>query len=144
MAELEDKLNAILGNPQAMGQILSMAKALSGGSDPAPSSDAVPESQSADPPPPEEEGASALPSTPDLGALLGDIDPDLLQKGLSLLQTYRAGDRRREALLDALAPYLSPQRREKLDRVRQIIRLSRTAAAALELFRSSGEEAGHV
>ena len=143
MAELEDKLNAILGNPQAMGQILSMAKALSGGSDPAPSSDAAPESQ-AEPPPPEEEGTSPFPSTPDLGALLGDIDPDLLQKGLSLLQTYRAGDRRREALLDALAPYLSPQRREKLDRVRQIIRLSRTAAAALELFRSSGEEAGHV
>ena len=143
MAELEDKLNAILGNPQAMGQILSMAKALSGGSDPAPSSDAAPESQ-AEPPPPEEEGTSPLPSTPDLGALLGDIDPDLLQKGLSLLQTYRAGDRRREALLDALAPYLSPQRREKLDQVRQIIRLSRTAAAALELFRSSGEEAGHV
>ena len=143
MAELEDKLNAILGNPQAMGQILSMAKALSGGSDPAPSSDAAPESQ-AEPPPPEEEGTSPLPSTPDLGALLGDIAPDLLQKGLSLLQTYRAGDGRREALLDALAPYLSPQRREKLDRVRQIIRLSRTAAAALELFRSSGEEAGHV
>lgn len=143
MAELEDKLNAILGNPQAMGQILSMAKALSGSSDPAPSSDAAPEPES-ESPPLEEEGAPPLPSTPDLGALLGDIDPELLQKGLSLLQIYRAGDRRREALLDALAPYLSPQRREKLDRVRQIIRLSRTAAAALDLFRTSGEEASHV
>lgn len=143
MAELEDKLNAILGDPQAMGQILSMAKALSGGSDPAPSSGAAPESQAA-PPPPGEDGAPPLPAAPDLGALLGDIDPDLLQKGLSLLQTYRAGDRRREALLDALAPYLSPQRREKLDRVRQIIRLSRTAAAALDLFRAGGEEASYV
>ena len=30
MAELEEKLNAILNDPQAMGQILSAAKALSG------------------------------------------------------------------------------------------------------------------
>lgn len=31
MAELEEKLNAILGNPEAMGQIVSIAKALTGG-----------------------------------------------------------------------------------------------------------------
>lgn len=30
MAELEEKLNAILGNPEAMGQIVSIAKALTG------------------------------------------------------------------------------------------------------------------
>ena len=30
MAEFEEKLNAILNDPQAMGQILSAAKALSG------------------------------------------------------------------------------------------------------------------
>ena len=30
MAELEEKLNAILNDPQAMGQILTVAKALSG------------------------------------------------------------------------------------------------------------------
>ena len=29
MADLEDKLNAILGNPEAMGQIMSIARSLS-------------------------------------------------------------------------------------------------------------------
>ena len=33
MAELEEKLNAILNDPQAMGQILSAARALSGQED---------------------------------------------------------------------------------------------------------------
>lgn len=31
MAEFEDKLQAILGDPEAMGQIASLAQALSGG-----------------------------------------------------------------------------------------------------------------
>ena len=30
MAEFEDRLNAILGDPEAMGQIVSIAKALTG------------------------------------------------------------------------------------------------------------------
>ena len=30
MAEFEDKLHAILGDPEAMGQIVSIAKALTG------------------------------------------------------------------------------------------------------------------
>ena len=31
MSELEDKLNSILGNPQAMGQIMALAQSLGGG-----------------------------------------------------------------------------------------------------------------
>lgn len=141
MAELEDKLNAILGDPQAMGQILSMARALSGGEGPA-----HPQEPDGPAPPPEETPPSPLSGSPagDLGGLLGDLDPELLQKGLTLLQTYRTGDDRREALLNALAPYLSPQRRETLERARRIVRLTRVAAQALELFRSGGEEEAHV
>ena len=33
MADLEDKLNAILGNPEAMGQIMSIARSLSDAGD---------------------------------------------------------------------------------------------------------------
>ena len=37
MADLEDKLNAILGNPEAMGQIMSIARSLSDSGDAADS-----------------------------------------------------------------------------------------------------------
>lgn len=140
MAELEDKLNAILGDPQAMGQILSMARALSGGGEePAPS-----DAPDGPDPPPDTSSFEAAEPPGDLGSLLGDLDPELLQKGLTLLQTYRSGDDRREALLNALAPYLSPQKREKLEQARRIVRLTRVAAQALGLFRTGGEEAAHV
>lgn len=141
MAELEEKLNAILGDPQAMGQILSMARALSGGGA-APTPPEEPPAGAG--PPPDEAHPPAAPAPPELGDLLGDLDPELLQKGLQLLQAYRTGDRRREALLEALAPYLSPQRREKLERAQRIVRLTRTAALALGLFRTGGEEEPHV
>lgn len=142
MAELEDKLNAILGDPQAMGQILSMARALSGGGESSP----PPEEPGRPDPPPESEDSSDAPARPpgELGDLLGDLDPELLQKGLALLRAYRTGDDRREALLGALTPYLSPQRREKLERARRIVRLTRVAALALGLFRPGGEEEEHV
>ena len=137
MGELEDKLNAILGDPQAMGQILSMARALGGGG---PDPPAAPE-ESSDP-----SGTKETPPPPhtELEQLLGDLDPDLLGKGLTLMQALRSGDQRREDLLNALVPYLSPQRRERLERARRIIRLSRAAALALELFRENGGEIDHV
>ena len=47
MAEFEEKLNAILGDPEAMGQIVSIAKALTG------------EGQSTQSPPPEESGSGS-------------------------------------------------------------------------------------
>ncbi len=139
MAELEDKLNAILGDPQTMGQILSMARALSGGGEDPPGDSAAEEA-----PPPEPDQGAPLSPAGEAGDLLGDLDPELLQKGMLLLQAYRTGDRRREALLDALAPYLSPQRREKLERAKRIVRLSKAAALALGLFRPGGEEEPHV
>ena len=37
MADLEEKLNAILGNPEAMGQIMSIARSLSDAGDAADS-----------------------------------------------------------------------------------------------------------
>ena len=46
MAEFEEKLNTLLGDPEAMGQILSIAKALTGEGEKAP------ESQGPPPPPP--------------------------------------------------------------------------------------------
>lgn len=44
MSELEDKLNTILGDPQAMGQIMALAQSLGGGKE---------RQQPETPPPPE-------------------------------------------------------------------------------------------
>ena len=49
MAELEEKLNAILSDPEAMGQIASIARALTGGGMPSPDPEPAPEAPPASP-----------------------------------------------------------------------------------------------
>ena len=68
MAEFEDKLQAILGDPEAMGQIASLAQALSGGQggEAAPADGAAAEQPESGVPPSGE-------AAPDLSALLGAL-----------------------------------------------------------------------
>ncbi len=124
MADLEEKLNAILNDPQAMGQILSAAKTLSGE---------------------REEGAAPPPEEADnpLSAL-GQLDPRLVQLGLSLLSEYSGGEDRRTALLEALKPFLRAERQAKVDQAVRIARLTKVVRSALRLFRESREEAADV
>ena len=58
--------------------------------------------------------------------------PDDRQQALGELW-QKAGklDRRQENLLNALKPFLKPERREKIDRAMQAARISRLAGAAL-------------
>ena len=49
----------------------------------------------------------------------------------TLLQQVGKLDRRQENLLNALKPFLKPERREKVDRAMQAARISRLAGAAL-------------
>ena len=131
MSEFEDKLGAILGNPDAMAQIMSLAQNLGGGTDasPPPSSPAAPVS-----PAPE--------SLPDLSSLLGglgEIDPQLIQNGLQLFSQLSASDDERVVLLQALKPFLKQDRYAKVDRAIQIARLSRVLRVAFQLFKGKGE-----
>ena len=50
---------------------------------------------------------------------------------VSFLQKAGTLDRRQENLLNALKPFLKPERREKIDRAMQAARISRLAGAAL-------------
>ena len=124
MSEFEDKLNAILSNPEAMAQVAGLAQSL-GLNGPPQGGQAQ-----GDPPPQEPQGQSRQqapggpadhPGGPDLsglGSLLGGIDPGMLQRLLPLLgelQGDSASDERM-ALLRALAPFLRPERREKVER----------------------------
>ena len=159
MAELEEKLNAILGNPEAMGQIVSIAKALSGGEESGedPSSgnhepgEAAGEPPASGPAASEESQGGQTDWSALLGllsgdsgngdsplSLLGSLDPKLIQAALTLLSEYSASDDRKVALLNALKPFLRAERQNKVDRAIQIARLSRVIRVAFQLFRKEG------
>ena len=134
MAQLEEQLNQILGDPQAMEQILALAQSLSG------------KGQENQTPPPEEppsgqEEAGRAPSP--LSALSG-VDPKLLQLGMGLLSEYSAQDDRKTALLEALRPFLKQSRQEKIDQAVRIARLSRVVRTAFQMLGRQGEEEAHV
>ena len=106
MGEFEEKLNAILSNPEAMAQVASLAQSLG-------------QSQG------EQDRSPAPESAPSQGGegLLG-LDPALLQKVLPLLTELndsRSGER--EQLLYALRPFLKESRRDKVDQALRAARI---------------------
>lgn len=149
MAEFEEKLNSILGNPEAMGQIVNIAKALTaGGGD--SSSPAPPKS------PPIEaeyvpvEGGEDAPSTePTIDfsgsplSALGDIDPRLIGTAMRLFSEYSSSDDRKTALLAALKPFLKEERYAKVDKAVQIAKLSRVIRVAFQMFKG-GDSSGDL
>nr|WP_317324550.1 hypothetical protein [uncultured Flavonifractor sp.] len=136
MAQLEEQLNQILGDPQAMEQIMSLAQSLSGSRESPPPDQSSPGETEAPP-----EGGTAVPSP--LSAL-ADLDPRLLRMGMTLLSEYSAQDDKKAALLSALKPFLKPERQEKIDQAVRIARLTRVVRAAFSLFRDRGEEEDDV
>ena len=125
MAEFEEKLNSILGDQNAMSQIMALAQSLSGaGSPPA-----------AEPHP---EPAAASPADMSLG--LNQVDPRLLQLGGRILKEYQRGEDKNTALLLALKPFLRQERYAKLDQAIQLARLARVVRVALESMGQTGGE----
>lgn len=107
MSELENKLNTLLADPEAMAQVMSLAQSLQGqlGGD-APQETA---------PPPPKEGLSEL---------LGGFDPALLTRLLPVVQQFnRRESSEAAALLYALRPFLRAERQEKVERAVQLARL---------------------
>lgn len=164
MGELEEKLENILGNPQAMAQIMSLAQSLNlGGSGTAPNQAQEPaqgpdqsQPQQDNPAPPPEAGQPPQPPAPPaapaaaggglegmLGAL-GNLDVGALSAAASLIgQFTNDADDKRTALLNALRPFVKEERYAKLDKAIQIAKLSRLIRSGLDLFRARKED-GHV
>lgn len=111
MDSMEDKIGAILANPQLMQQIMSMAQSLGQSAPPPP------------PPPKQEPECQNQPSMP-------DIDPALIGKIMSLAGKTNI-DRNQKALLCALEPYLTKQRLEKLEKAMRAARLAGAVSAIL-------------
>ena len=169
MADLEEKLNAILGNPEAMGQIMSIARSLSdagdaAGSDIQNSSQDSPHAEQASDTEAEEKSSGQAPNSDAVAALLsgltgqaraddpsasgdnplsalGSLDPKLIQIALRLFSAYSAEDDRRTVLLNALKPFLKEERQAKLVKAIQIAKLSRVIRVALQVFKQEGGEA---
>lgn len=114
MAEWEEKLGAILNDPQAMGQIMEIAKSIGGGG-----------------------GNPATPTAPRVSepeepAKTEGIDPRLMEVGMRALAAYQDNDDKKTALLRALKPFIQEKRYKKVDKAIQIARISRAVRAALD------------
>ena len=134
MAEFEEKLNSILGNQAAMEQIMLLARSLSGEQPQEQSvQELVPIGQG-------QGGQQEQGQMPDLSALLGQLDPAMLQLGMRLFQEYRGDDGRNAALLAALRPFLKEERRGRLDRAMEIARVTRLIRVALGAVGGKGEQ----
>ena len=109
MDDFESKLGQILGNPEMMGKIMSMAQSF-GGQEAPPQ--AAPQS-----PPVQEEGPP-------------EFDFATIQKLTGLMG--KAGvDSRQKALLSALSPYISTNRIQKLEKAMRAAKLAGVATSFL-------------
>lgn len=113
MSEMEEKLGAILSNPQAMQQIMSMAQAFG-------------QSQQSAPPPPQQQAASSMPQLPSFGE--GDM---AMIQSISSIAGKSSIDRDQQTLLKALGPYLSKDRISKLEKAMRAAKIAKFASVAL-------------
>ena len=136
MSEFEEKLNAILSNPESMGQIMNLAQSLNLGGGGEPSGEGGPAAPQPEAPP--ENASSGIPDgLSGLGSLLGQIDPKLIGRLLPLAgELAGGGNDERMQLLYALRPFLKPERRDKVERAAKTARLIHVGK---KLLQSLGE-----
>ena len=104
MAEFEDRLGAILSNPDLMGQIMSMAESMN---------------QQSPPPPPQPSGFGAMPFDP--GAMAG------------MMQMVRATqlEPRQRNLIQALRGFVPDDRLARLEKAMQASLIAKFASKAM-------------
>lgn len=139
MSGFEDKLNAILSNQEAMGQIMALAQSL--GKQEQENTPEQPDLAREDGYVPVDQQEAALPAVgqlPDLSSILGGMDPGMIQMGMRLLREYNRDDDRNAALLSALRPFVKAERFAKMDRAIQIARLSRVIRVLFDVMKEKG------
>ena len=117
MAEMEDRLNSILGNPQMMQQIMAMAQSLG------QTQGEPPRQEESKPEPPPQQ--PQMPSGNEL-AMMQKLFGMARQSGI---------DKNQQTLLKALGPYLS---RERISKLEKAMRAAKMAGLASSVLGSSG------
>ena len=117
MSEFDEKLNALLSDPDRMAQIMQMAQTLSGTS-------ATTQQQSPPPPPPPQPQAAPAFNGDILSSLTGGLDPKLLMRLLPVIQELGSdSNSSARTLLYALRPYLKQERQARIERALQLAKL---------------------
>ena len=112
MGEIEEKIGAVLNNPQLMQQIMAMAQAMG----------STASATNADPPEPQpRQTQRPLPDGIDLGSI---------QRIAGLAQRSQI-DNNQRTLLRALRPYLSSDRISKLEKAMRAAKIAAVAGIAL-------------
>ena len=109
MGEFEDKLNSILGDPEQMDKIAGLAKSLMGGE-------------------PETKENSAFDG---LGSMFGVESGMDLGKMARLLSSGIGQNDEKQALFNAMKPYLSEKRQAKMEKAIKLAGLARIARLAM-------------
>ena len=111
MNDFDEKLNNLLSNPDALGQIFQLAQSLGGtlgSSAPPPST----------PPPPPQQ--TTLPKEHNS---FNGMDFGTLMQFLPLMQKLSESNEDARAFLFAMRPYLKPERQKKIEQALQLSRL---------------------
>ncbi len=111
MDDMEEKLGAILNNPQMMQQIMSLAQGFQQEKSP-------------------QKGPPPCKPEPKQDFSLPEIDLGMVQK-LSRLAKQSNIDKREQALLRALGAYLSRERLSKLEKAMKAAKLAKLATSAI-------------
>ena len=114
MSELDEKLNALLSDPNSMAQVMQLAQQLSGTFGGA----SQPASASPPPPPPQQPPQPSFDTS-----FLGGLDPKLIGRFLPLIQEYTQSNSNTTQLLYALRPFLKEEKQDKIERAAKLARL---------------------
>jgi len=112
----ENSFQDILSNPDTLYSMLSLAQELLQGGN---------------------EAQSSAQPTPQAEPPFAGIDPRLIRMAVGALDGWGDTDDRKQALLTALIPYLSPQRAAQVDRAVQLSRIAKTIRTLID----AGKEA---
>ena len=115
MSELDEKLNALLSDPNSMAQVMQLAQQLSG------TFGGASQTASASPPPPPPQQQPLQPSFDT--SFLGGLDPKLIGRFLPLIQEYTQSNSNTTQLLYALRPFLKAEKQDKIERAAKLARL---------------------
>ena len=131
MAELDEKLAAMMADPNIMAQVAAMAKSL-GMAPPGPG-ETPPEGPPKPPegPPKPPEGPPKPPPKGPEKSPAPPPSPDVLQR-LAAMAGQSALDENRRRLLHALRPYVRPERLARLENAMRTAQLAGAATAMLE------------